>query len=72
MPRHRRLAELGVGVAAWRDDVAAGKQPLPHHVQIADSPGRGAPGTGEAPIDRWLDRLRDLGYQDRIADEWMG
>lgn len=66
------LAELDVDVDAWLDDVAAGKQPLPHHVQIADSPGRGAPGTGEAPIDRWLDRLRDLGYQGRIADEWMG
>lgn len=66
------LAELGVDVDAWLDDVAAGRQPLPHHVQIADSPGRGAPGTGEAPIGHWLGRLGDLGYTGRIADEWVG
>ncbi|MFC3851053.1 TIM barrel protein [Corynebacterium hansenii] len=66
------LAELGVDVGAWLDDVAAGEQPLPHHVQIADSPGRGAPGTGEAPIGEWLGRLRELGYAGRVADEWVG
>lgn len=71
------LAELGVDVDAWLDDVAAGEQPLPHHVQIADSPGRGAPGTGAgftgaAPMRRWLERLGELGYSGRIADEWAG
>lgn len=66
------LAEMGVDVDAWLDDVAAGDQPLPHHVQIADSPGRGAPGTGRAPIGRWLARLAELGYSGRIADEWLG
>lgn len=66
------MAELGVDLDAWFDEVAAGEQPLPHHVQIADSPGRGVPGTGEAPIDRWLGRLRELGYAGRVADEWFG
>ena len=66
------LAELGVDVDGWLDDVAAGTQPLPHHVQIADSPGRGAPGGGDAPIGKWLGRLADLGYEGRIADEWLG
>lgn len=66
------LAELGVDVDDWLDDVAAGKQPLPHHVQIADSPGRGAPGSGDAPIEAWLGRLADLGYEGRVADEWLG
>ena len=66
------LAELGVDVDGWLDDVAARKQPLPHHVQIADSPGRGAPGTGDAPIGKWLRRLADLGYAGRVADEWLG
>lgn len=65
------LAELHVDVDAWLDDVAAGEQPLPHHVQIADSPGRGAPGTGRAPLARWLARLRRLGYAGRVADEWV-
>ena len=71
------LAELGADVDAWLDDVAAGEQPLPHHVQIADSPGRGAPGTGAgftgtAPMRRWLERIEELGYSGRIADEWAG
>lgn len=66
------LAELGVDVDAWLDDVAAGEQPLPHHVQIADSPGRGAPGSGDAPIGAWLGRLAELGYRGRVADEWLG
>lgn len=66
------LAELGGDVDAWLDDVAAGEQPLPHHVQIADSPGRGAPGSGDAPIGAWLGRLAELGYRGRVADEWLG
>lgn len=66
------LAELGVDVDAWLDDVAAGEQSLPHHVQIADSPGRGAPGSGDAPIGAWLGRLAELGYRGRVADEWLG
>jgi hydroxypyruvate isomerase len=35
---------------------------LTGHVQIADSPGRGAPGTGSLPLSRLLDALRDHGY----------
>ncbi|MFF3944717.1 TIM barrel protein [Streptomyces sp. NPDC001902] len=37
------------------------------HVQIADDPGRGAPGTGSLPLSALLDRLRDRGY-----DGWVG
>jgi hydroxypyruvate isomerase len=37
------------------------------HVQLADVPGRGAPGTGELPIIAWLDDLAKLGY-----DGWVG
>ncbi|WP_030869836.1 TIM barrel protein [Streptomyces sp. NRRL S-37] len=37
------------------------------HVQIADSPGRGAPGTGSLPLEELLDRLRKAGY-----DGWIG
>ncbi|MEU6854141.1 TIM barrel protein [Actinacidiphila alni] len=32
------------------------------HVQIADNPGRGAPGTGALPLEDLLGRLRKAGY----------
>ncbi|MFG3061800.1 TIM barrel protein [Streptomyces sp. NPDC048231] len=37
------------------------------HVQIADNPGRGAPGTGSLPLEDLLDRLAEAGY-----DGWVG
>ncbi|MDX3451227.1 TIM barrel protein [Streptomyces sp. ME02-8801-2C] len=37
------------------------------HVQIADNPGRGAPGTGTLPLADHLDHLRKAGY-----DGWVG
>ncbi|WP_316780796.1 TIM barrel protein [Streptomyces sasae] len=37
------------------------------HVQIADNPGRGAPGTGSLPLEELLDLLRKAGY-----DGWVG
>ncbi|MFF0077123.1 TIM barrel protein [Streptomyces sp. NPDC005494] len=37
------------------------------HVQIADNPGRGAPGTGGLPLERLLDELTAAGY-----DGWVG
>ena len=37
------------------------------HVQIADNPGRGAPGTGELPLEQLLDELKKAGY-----DGWVG
>ncbi|MGW0535035.1 TIM barrel protein [Streptomyces sp. NPDC003032] len=37
------------------------------HVQIADNPGRGAPGTGSLPLEALLDQLRDARY-----DGWVG
>ncbi|MEU4874687.1 TIM barrel protein [Streptomyces sp. NPDC021608] len=37
------------------------------HVQIADTPGRGAPGTGTLPLEELLDRLTEAGY-----DGWVG
>ncbi|BCK67609.1 putative hydroxypyruvate isomerase [Streptomyces libani subsp. rufus] len=37
------------------------------HVQIADNPGRGAPGTGDLDLAGLLDRLRKAGY-----DGWVG
>ena len=41
------------------------------HVQYADSPGRGAPGTGT--IDLWalIDRLDAVGYDGRVGLEFV-
>ncbi|MFJ6749987.1 TIM barrel protein, partial [Streptomyces sp. NPDC091266] len=37
------------------------------HVQIADNPGRGAPGTGSLDFTALVDRLKKAGY-----DGWIG
>ena len=37
------------------------------HVQIADAPGRGEPGTGEIDLDHHLGQLQRAGY-----DGWVG
>ena len=40
------------------------------HVQIADAPGRGEPGTGELPLHRWLDDLDRAGYAGWVGLEY--
>ena len=40
------------------------------HIQIADNPGRGAPGTGELPLGEWISRSRSLGYDGPIGLEY--
>ncbi|MDQ0850459.1 hydroxypyruvate isomerase [Arthrobacter sp. B3I9] len=40
------------------------------HIQIADSPGRGAPGTGGLPLGQWIARSRQLGYEGYIGLEY--
>ena len=40
------------------------------HIQIADAPGRGAPGTGELPLHDWVRRSRELGYRGDVALEY--
>ncbi len=40
------------------------------HIQIADAPGRGAPGTGELPLQQWIQRSLDLGYAGGVALEY--
>lgn len=56
------------------DDVAAAierHRPLIAHVQIADAPGRGAPGTGELPLRDWIGDLADGGYDGWIGLEYL-
>lgn len=40
------------------------------HVQIADHPGRGEPGTGVLDLDRHLTRIQDSGYSGYVALEY--
>ena len=40
------------------------------HVQIADAPGRGEPGSGDLPLDRWLGDLEDGGYRGFVGLEY--
>ncbi|WP_315914843.1 TIM barrel protein [Arthrobacter sp. lap29] len=40
------------------------------HIQIADDPGRGAPGTGTLPLGEWITRSRELGYAGPIGLEY--
>jgi len=40
------------------------------HVQIADNPGRGAPGTGSLPLEELLDQLAKTGYEGYVGLEY--
>jgi hydroxypyruvate isomerase len=40
------------------------------HVQLADAPGRGLPGTGTLPFTKWLHQLAATGYSAGIALEF--
>jgi hydroxypyruvate isomerase len=55
--------DIDAMIALRGDDLA--------HVQIADSPGRGAPGTGSLPLTRWLEALHDVGYTGWVALEHL-
>jgi hydroxypyruvate isomerase len=44
------------------DALIATRGPDLAHVQLADAPGRGAPGTGSLPLGRWTDALARVGY----------
>jgi len=40
------------------------------HIQIADDPGRGAPGTGSLPLTDWVARCTELGYSGYVGLEY--
>ena len=40
------------------------------HVQLADDPGRGEPGSGGLPIEACVDLLVESGYRGRVAAEY--
>jgi hydroxypyruvate isomerase len=41
------------------------------HVQVADAPGRGAPGTGRLDLDRYLAELAAAGYAGWVGLEYL-
>ncbi|HEV7418883.1 MAG TPA: TIM barrel protein [Mycobacterium sp.] len=60
------LAANGEALDAVIDQYAAGIA----HVQIADAPGRGEPGTGELDIDGYLSRIEAAGYRGWVGLEY--
>lgn len=55
------------------DDVEAVIEAHAHdfgHIQIADNPGRGAPGSGDLPLGEWITRSRERGYHGPIGLEY--
>jgi hydroxypyruvate isomerase len=68
----RLLADL-YHLAVNADDVRAAIRDYSDrigHVQIADAPGRGEPGTGELPLGSYLDDLLAAGYRGHIGLEY--
>lgn len=55
----------------WLADRGPGSELWPEHVQIADFPGRGAPGTGEAPLEERINQLRAAGYEGEVVLEHL-
>jgi hydroxypyruvate isomerase len=55
----------GVAIEALRRYAA-----LVGHVQIADVPGRHQPGTGQQPIEAFLDELDRMGYEGYVGLEY--
>jgi hydroxypyruvate isomerase len=60
------LAANGEDLDAVIDQYAAGIA----HVQIADAPGRGEPGTGTLDIDAYLARIEAAGYRGWVGLEY--
>ena len=54
--------DVDAAIASYADRVA--------HVQIADAPGRGEPGSGNLPLDRWLGELEKSGYAGFVGLEY--
>ncbi|GAA1576940.1 TIM barrel protein [Kribbella sancticallisti] len=60
------LANNGVDLLAGAEALASRLA----HVQLADTPGRGEPGSGTIPFDSILDALKSSGYRGVVACEY--
>ncbi|MDG4669383.1 TIM barrel protein [Mycobacterium sp. 236(2023)] len=68
----RLLADL-YHLSVNGDDVAAALDRYAErigHVQIADAPGRGEPGTGSLPLEQFLNQLSGNGYRGYVGLEY--
>ena len=54
--------DLDAAIDAYAAEIA--------HVQIADAPGRGEPGTGELDLGRYLSRIAGAGYSGHVGLEY--
>jgi hydroxypyruvate isomerase len=54
--------DVAAAISAYADRVA--------HVQIADLPGRGEPGSGDLDLNGYLDQLEAAGYDGWVALEY--
>ena len=54
--------DLDAAIAAYTDRTA--------HVQVADAPGRGEPGSGDLDLERYLGKLADGGYAGWVGLEY--
>jgi hydroxypyruvate isomerase len=53
------------------DAALAAYAPRIAHVQLADHPGRGEPGTGGLDLERYLNRIAASGYDGFISCEYQ-
>jgi len=78
--RLRRVGAANVGFLADLFHLASNGEDVPAaieanidsiaHVQIADAPGRGQPGTGDLPLDAYLAQLEQSGYSGWVGVEY--
>jgi hydroxypyruvate isomerase len=54
--------DVAAAISTYADRVA--------HVQIADLPGRGEPGSGDLDLNTYLDQLESAGYDGWVALEY--
>ena len=55
--------DIDAALAAYGDRIA--------HVQIADHPGRGEPGSGTLDLDRYLNTIQASGYSGYVSLEYI-
>ncbi|MBB3037355.1 hydroxypyruvate isomerase family protein [Hoyosella altamirensis] len=76
-----RVGRANIGLLADLYHLAVNGEDIPtaitrfsnyiRHVQIADVPGRGAPGTGDLPLTDYLSQICETGYDGYVSLEYV-